>query len=348
MNRTPETPLDLRFQALGLNILFTVTLSYIAMILLSTMMEQPQHFPLDLFTLKYGMLVVSVGAAFAGLIAPRRLKWIVGIMGVLAGALLVVTIRSGEASVANPAVIHIWAVQFIMLMYAVFGTRIGAAVTVLLLVMPLLAMWGVAGVDAALRQTWVVTSVAVCAVAMIAHHYTAFLLRSMTLYAEDHAKLRAARQDGVTDVYGRAAIEEELERAMTHAAKDNTPVSIVVVDIDHFKGVNDRHGHATGDDVLRAVAKRLRRNVGGMGGMVGRWGGEEFLVLLPGIAKPDALVLAERLRHEIAGAPLAGLNVTASFGVASYRGKGDTTDELFGRADMAMYEAKRSGRNAVR
>ena len=348
MNRTPETPLEQRFQALGLNILFTVTLSYIAMILLSTMMEQPQHFPLDLFTLKYGMLVVSVGAAFAGLIAPRRLKWIVGIMGVLAGALLVVTIRSGEASVANPAVIHIWAVQFIMLMYAVFGTRIGAAVTVFLLVMPLLAMWGVAGVDAALMQTWVVTSVAVCAVAMIAHHYTAFLLRSMTLYAEDHAKLRAARQDGVTDVYGRAAIEEELERAMTHAAKDNTPVSIVVVDIDHFKGVNDRHGHATGDDVLRAVAKRLRRNVGGMGGMVGRWGGEEFLVLLPGIAKPDALVLAERLRHEIAGAPLAGLNVTASFGVASYRGKGDTTDELFGRADMAMYEAKRSGRNAVR
>ncbi|MFD2610707.1 GGDEF domain-containing protein [Deinococcus taklimakanensis] len=348
MNRTPETPLEQRFQALGLNILFTVTLSYIAMILLSTMMEQPQHFPLDLFTLKYGMLVVSVGAAFAGLIAPRRLKWIVGIMGVLAGALLVVTIRSGEASVANPAVIHIWAVQFIMLMYAVFGTRIGAAVTVFLLVMPPLAMWGVAGVDAALRQTWVVTSVAVCAVAMIAHHYTAFLLRSMTLYAEDHAKLRAARQDGVTDVYGRAAIEEELERAMTHAAKDNTPVSIVVVDIDHFKGVNDRHGHATGDDVLRAVAKRLRRNVGGMGGMVGRWGGEEFLVLLPGIAKPDALVLAERLRHEIAGAPLAGLNVTASFGVASYRGKGDTTDELFGRADMAMYEAKRSGRNAVR
>ena len=348
MNRTPETPLEQRFQALGLNILFTVTLSYIAMILLSTIVDQPRQFLLDLFTAKYGMLLVSIGTALAALWAPHRLKWIVGIMGVLAGALLVVTIRSGEASVANPAVIHIWAVQFIMLMYAVFGTRIGAAVTVFLLVMPLLAMWGVAGVDAALMQTWVVTSVAVCAVAMIAHHYTAFLLRSMTLYAEDHAKLRAARQDGVTDVYGRAAIEEELERAMTHAAKDNTPVSIVVVDIDHFKGVNDCHGHATGDDVLRAVAKRLRRNVGGMGGMVGRWGGEEFLVLLPGIAKPDALVLAERLRHEIAGAPLAGLNVTASFGVASYRGKGDTTDELFGRADMAMYEAKRSGRNAVR
>lgn len=348
MNRTPETPLEQRFQALGLNILFTVTLSYIAMILLSTMMEQPQHFPLDLFTLKYGMLVVSVGAAFAGLIAPRRLKWIVAIMGVLAGALVVQTIRTGESAFVAPAVFHIWAILFIMLVYAVNGTRVGAAVSVFVLVMPLLTIWGLPGMDASLAQTWVVTSVAVCAVAMIAHHYTAFLLRNMTLYAEDHAKLRAARQDGVTDVYGRAAIEEELGRAMTHAAKDNTPVSIVVVDIDHFKGVNDQHGHATGDDVLRAVAKRLRRNVGGMGGMVGRWGGEEFLVLLPGIAKPDALVLAERLRHEIAGAPLAGLNVTASFGVASYRGKGDTTDELFGRADMAMYEAKRSGRNAVR
>nr|WP_255639203.1 GGDEF domain-containing protein [Deinococcus betulae] len=154
--------------------------------------------------------------------------------------------------------------------------------------------------------------------------------------------------DAVTEVLGRGAIEEELERAAQHAAQARTPLSIIMTDIDHFKRVNDDHGHATGDDVLRATAKRLRRSVSGSGGLVGRWGGEEFIVLLPGVARTDAMKVAERLRSEVSAEAVAGLHITASFGVAAMRGAHDSIDELFSRADSALYHAKRAGRNVVR
>lgn len=107
---------------------------------------------------------------------------------------------------------------------------------------------------------------------MLEYSIIHFIEINLLLHAQDSARLRAARLDALTGVYGRGAIEEELKRSMNSAREANTPVSILVTDIDHFKSVNDMHGHTTGDDVLRAVAKCLRRNVGRIGGVMGRWG----------------------------------------------------------------------------
>lgn len=175
-----------------------------------------------------------------------------------------------------------------------------------------------------------------------------FIQEHLTLHEQATDELAAAKKDALTGVLGRAAIEEELRRYTRLAQKNGTPLSIIVTDIDHFKRVNDQFGHGAGDDVLRSFAKRLRRNVGGSGGIVGRWGGEEFVVLLPTVARPDALAMAERLRHEVSNSEVAGHPITASFGVASYRSAGDDVNSLFGRADERLYDAKNAGRNAVR
>ena len=159
-------------------------------------------------------------------------------------------------------------------------------------------------------------------------------------------KLEAARMDALTQVLGRAAAEEQLEDGIRHAKDARQPLSLLLCDLDNFKAINDRHGHPAGDAVLQAAARRLRRHIGKIG-QVGRWGGEEFVVILPGITKTDALMLAEQLRRDLSFSDLAGIPVTASFGVSAYR-VGDDTSELFGRADQRLYEAKNAGRNLVR
>ncbi len=194
---------------------------------------------------------------------------------------------------------------------------------------------------------WVTSGVLLLGLCIINFIFMQFIEQNVVLHDQASDKLRAARRDALTGVQGRAALEEELRRAIRHAHKSGTPLSVIMTDIDHFKRVNDQHGHSAGDDVLRSFAKRLRRNVGGMGGSVGRWGGEEFLVIIPGMARPDAVALAEHLREQVSISPIAGLEVTASFGVASVR-RDDDIDELFARADERLYEAKNAGRNLVR
>ncbi len=122
--------------------------------------------------------------------------------------------------------------------------------------------------------------------------------------------------------------------------------SLLLVDIDHFKSVNDAHGHQAGDEVLRAVTLTLRQELR-EGDMLGRWGGEEFLALLPATGLEGALVAAERLRRAVAlrTFPYAG-SVTVSIGAASAR-PGDHLERTVARADAGMYRAKRAGRNRV-
>lgn len=292
--------------------------------------------------------MIALLTVIGAVILPVWLRWIylVGSLGYL--VLTAFEVPALVASDQMPMHLTLWLTLNILVSFLVFGSRWGVWFSAATIGVMLGALVTQGQPGNANLLNWLTGSIVIGVTAMIAHSITSFIEGNLLVHAQDNERLRAARQDALTDVYGRGAIEEELDRAMEHSRKTNSPMSVIVTDIDHFKVVNDKYGHATGDDVLRAVAKRLRRNVGGTGGMVGRWGGEEFIVLLPGLAKPDALVLAERLRREISDLPLAGLEVTASFGVASYRGAGDTRDQLFGRADMAMYEAKRSGRNAVR
>lgn len=170
-------------------------------------------------------------------------------------------------------------------------------------------------------------------------------------------ELRRARIDVVTGVYGRAVIEEELEVAWQDWAARGQALSVVMCDIDHFKRVNDLHGHRVGDEVLQAFAQCLTLNLGkqglGTSAKVGRWGGEEFLILLPNHTEEQAREVAEALRRAVADYPLAGIMVTASFGVSCSLGLEARTEpphrlrQLFEAADLALYSAKRAGRNAV-
>lgn len=159
---------------------------------------------------------------------------------------------------------------------------------------------------------------------------------------------REAVLDHLTGLLNRTALRTraaELEQRSTVA---RAPISVVAADVDHFKQVNDRHGHATGDDVLREIAMLLRQTVGRRGSVY-RLGGEEFVVLLPDCDGASARALSEELRTRVAAQPVAGVPVTMSFGVDS--GGADRPfvwHETLRGADAALYAAKGEGRDRVR
>lgn len=160
--------------------------------------------------------------------------------------------------------------------------------------------------------------------------------------------LAAAHHDPLTGVGNRAALENTLNREVNLALRHDQPLSLLVVDIDWFKQVNDRHGHTVGDAVLRSVA-HVMSNVLRSDDLLFRYGGEEFVVLLRGTRQEGAVVLAERIRTAVEAAVCVyegkNIGVTVSIGVASLREEGG--DKLFDRADHALYEAKQQGRNRV-
>ncbi|MBN14740.1 MAG: hypothetical protein CMJ15_05905 [Pelagibacterium sp.] len=165
------------------------------------------------------------------------------------------------------------------------------------------------------------------------------------------AKLeRDAIEDPLTGIYNRRYLENKLEEEVGRSTRLNTPLSAMMIDLDHFKHVNDTYGHEVGDQVLRHVCSLIVSSVR-PGDSVVRYGGEEFVVLAPNCPAGDASVLGERMREKIAGSRLSlpggqDLTVTASIGVSSL-----TTDssgaEMLRAADMALYRAKREGRNRL-
>ena len=156
-----------------------------------------------------------------------------------------------------------------------------------------------------------------------------------------------ARTDTLTGLLNHGAFHQRLEEEVARAARYGHPLSLALLDIDHFKLVNDRHGHRAGDAALRLVAELIRTNAREID-VVGRVGGEELAWLMPECLLPDAMAAAERLRAIIASTPLSDVGlVTASLGVADL-GDGRSAADLFGMADAAMYRAKEAGRNCVR
>ncbi len=172
------------------------------------------------------------------------------------------------------------------------------------------------------------------------------------LRANYEQSLSLALTDSLTGVFNRRYVSAHLPRLLDRAADSNKPVSILMFDIDHFKRVNDTFGHDVGDEVLREVAVRSARNLRNFD-LVARLGGEEFVVIMPDTDGESALMVAERLRQRIGdapfviSAPVGEITVTVSVGVAVGGRVGDTVDTLIKRADEALYEAKRSGRNRV-
>jgi diguanylate cyclase (GGDEF)-like protein/PAS domain S-box-containing protein len=165
---------------------------------------------------------------------------------------------------------------------------------------------------------------------------------------EANAELtRLATTDALTGAWNRRHCEHLLRREMAAAARYGGPLSLLLFDIDHFKDINDAHGHQIGDQVLVELVRRVGEHVR-ITDLVGRWGGEEFVVIVPRCGIDEAQPLAEKLRDLIAATPFPGVgSVTISIGAAEL-GVGETLDDLFRRVDTALYAAKASGRNTVR
>ncbi len=163
---------------------------------------------------------------------------------------------------------------------------------------------------------------------------------------------RESLLDPLTKIANRKGLDDELERAIFEARAGDLPLSLIIVDIDHFKTFNDNFGHQTGDQVLRLVAMTLKSNIKGKD-VAARYGGEEFVAVLPSTDLAGAVIAAENIRKAIQAKELLKRStkerlgrITASFGVAAFHPT-DTASSLIERADRCLYGAKRSGRNRV-
>tara|TARA_B100000029_G_scaffold455589_1_gene482947 strand:- start:23 stop:1390 length:1368 start_codon:yes stop_codon:yes gene_type:complete len=172
------------------------------------------------------------------------------------------------------------------------------------------------------------------------------------LCANYETSLALAVTDSLTGLHNRRYMVSHLDTLMERGRESGRPVALLIMDIDHFKNVNDNYGHAVGDEVLQEFAERIKRNVRGIDLAV-RYGGEEFVVVLPETDLEVAKMVAERLRQNVAEEPfevsadVGTITVTASIGGTVYDGTEVSTDGLLRRADEALYTAKNQGRNQV-
>jgi len=175
-------------------------------------------------------------------------------------------------------------------------------------------------------------------------------LQAQLLKAREDLREQATR-DSLTHLWNRSSILSELDRELARLERESRPLGVVIVDLDHFKQVNDTYGHLAGDAVLREAARRMQNGIRQYDS-IGRYGGEEFLILFPGCGETESFAQADRLRKQLAQAEMSvndsSLRVTASFGVTTaIPGEGWTQEALIRKADEALYIAKKSGRNRV-
>lgn len=167
-----------------------------------------------------------------------------------------------------------------------------------------------------------------------------------------HSLYTSAVRDRLTGTYNRAFFNERWAQAFSHSLRSKVPLSLILLDLDHFKRLNDTYGHVAGDAVLEAAARAMQRSVR-LEDTLARYGGEEFVVILPGATLREGLAVAERIRRNVAEitVPIGEqrLTVTVSVGVSTRRRTGpDTPGAMLARADALLYEAKSAGRNCAR
>jgi two-component system cell cycle response regulator len=164
--------------------------------------------------------------------------------------------------------------------------------------------------------------------------------------------MELAITDSLTGLHNRRYMESHLGTLVDEAAARGKPLSLLIMDIDYFKSINDSFGHDAGDDVLREFATRVRKSIRGID-LACRYGGEEFVVVMPETDMAVAAVVAERIRRRIAceSFPIqkgsGAIDVTISIGIAGLAAAADSAETILKRADQALYRAKRDGRNRV-
>jgi diguanylate cyclase (GGDEF)-like protein len=169
------------------------------------------------------------------------------------------------------------------------------------------------------------------------------------LWRENRTLAHQATRDELTGLFNRRGFFGTSIPLASLAQRNHSVIGLLMIDLDHFKMVNDRHGHKAGDTILRAIADLLKANLRASD-VAGRYGGEEFIVLLPSTSRGSAAETAEKIRHLVESAPLEGIPLTLSIGLAEGRIRSSPTEELqalIQQADAALYRAKESGRNRV-
>jgi len=152
--------------------------------------------------------------------------------------------------------------------------------------------------------------------------------------------------DGLTDLFNRMHLFSRFEEEFNRAKRLKNNLGCIMLDIDHFKSINDKYGHLTGDEVLKEISLRLRNSIR-IYDVLGRYGGEEFLIVLPDTDFENAKSLAERIRDKIKEKLIANIRVTISLGITSIQEKDETINDMIKRTDEALYKAKNSGRDRV-
>lgn len=266
--------------------------------------------------------------------------WAIRRLGKVPYGVLVVTSIIGCSMVAlaahhNGANSFLWAYPLTVFNFFLLGARGGAIIN---------------GVACAVLVTdmlrWAESAFSARAVATLLLLNLFAWVFSFYIGQQRNALAKLARTDSLTDTGNRRALDESLEEALAHHQRYGGHVSLIMLDLDHFKRINDDLGHRTGDDVLRSLALLIRQTVRRSDKLF-RYGGEEFVLLLPETAQAQACEAADKLRRAVKAEDLVpGRNLTVSAGVAEYASL-ETADDWLKRGDEALYKAKAQGRNCV-
>jgi diguanylate cyclase (GGDEF)-like protein len=308
--------------------------------------------------------VVTPWMLFAAWVMTRRPKpFVRECLAASVPLLIILQIDFGFASTTSESAAHYQYVIIPTLLYAnvslhrlafPFARAVTAAVVICHAAVVLSASY-IAGPVAAM----ILVQIAVCAYITLIANYTMerdlrraylFSLRDRLRHSQADA---ASRRDALTGLANRHHLDIELRRLWAVEGEPAAMVSVILMDIDHFKRLNDKYGHGAGDLCLKRMASILVAELGGAAEGAVRYGGEEFLVVLPAVQLVDAMRIAERIRRSVEQATIPnegpGLHgiITASFGVASAAVCDLTAAELIAVADTALYAAKRKGRNQV-